>query len=122
MYADKITVSMQQTIDETARRRAKQMAYNQKNNIVPQALNKTKEGIYRQSAVAGIRNNVYVEKEEIDIAADPVVQYMSSEALSKAIAAARKNMENAAKELDFITAARFRDELFQLEKIYNSKS
>ena len=122
MYADKITVSMQQTIDETARRRAKQMAYNQKNNIVPQALKKTKEGIYRQSAVAGIRNNVYVEKEEIDIAADPVVQYMSSEALSKAIAAARKNMENAAKELDFITAARFRDELFQLEKIYNSKS
>ena len=122
MYADKITKSMQQTIDETTRRRSKQIAYNLKNNIVPRALNKTKEGIYKQSAVAGIRNSVYVEKEEVDIAADPVIQYMSNEGLSKAMVAARKNMENAAKELDFITAARFRDELFQLEKIYNSKN
>ncbi len=121
MYADKITNSMQQTIDETNRRRTKQMEYNLKNNITPQALNKSKEGIMKQSVVAGTRLNAYVEKENVDIAADPVVQYMSAEALDKAILMARKNMENAAKELDFIVAARLRDELFQLEKLLKSK-
>lgn len=121
MYADKITVSMQQTIDETARRRTKQMEYNLKNNLTPQALVKSKEGIVRQSAVAGTRSNAYVENVDIDVAADPVVQYMSPDALTKAIATARKNMESAAKELDFMTAARFRDELFQLEKLLSSK-
>ena len=75
----------------------------------------------KQSVVAGTRLNAYVEKENVDIAADPVVQYMSAEALDKAILMARKNMENAAKELDFIVAARLRDELFQLEKLLKSK-
>jgi excinuclease ABC subunit B len=122
MYADKITDSMQKTIDETSRRRVKQAEYNRENNIVPTALNKSKEGIMKQSVASPSRKQVYIENEEASVAADPVVQYMSKEALQKTITTARKNMENAAKELDFITAARFRDELYELEKILQEKT
>jgi len=123
MYADKITDSMRQTIDETERRRAKQMAYNEANGITPQALNKSKEGIFQQSAAASRNNDIkaYVEPETISVAADPVVQYMSKEQLDKLISTAKKNMEKAAKELDFMAAARFRDELYQLEKLQKDK-
>lgn len=121
MYADKITESMRQTIDETNRRRSKQEEYNKANNIVPTALNKPKEGILRQGLGSSTKGKVYIEKEETNVAADPVVQYMSKEALQKTIITARKNMEQAAKELDFMAAARFRDELYELEKLLKEK-
>jgi excinuclease ABC subunit B len=121
MYADRITESMRQTIDETSRRRAKQAEYNLENNITPKALNKSKEGIMKQSIASPSRKQVYIENEETSVAADPVVQYMSKEALQKNITTARKNMENSSKELDFITAARFRDELYELEKLLQEK-
>jgi excinuclease ABC subunit B len=121
MYADKITASMQLTIDETNRRRAKQDEYNKLNNITPTALNKSKEGIMKQSVAASSRGKAYVESDAASIAADPVVKYMSKEALTKTMEITRKNMEQAAKELDFIAAARFRDELYELEKIAKDK-
>ena len=123
MYADKITDSMRQTIDETERRRAKQIAYNEAHGLVPQALNKSKEGIFHQSAAASRNNDIkaYVEPETMSVAADPVVQYMSKDQLDKLIATAKKNMEKSAKELDFMGAARFRDELYQLEKLQKDK-
>ncbi|MEP7265547.1 MAG: helicase-related protein, partial [Bacteroidota bacterium] len=122
MYADKITVSMQQTIDETNRRRVKQDEYNKLNNITPTALNKSREEIMKQSVASPQRPKVYIENEHASVAADPVVQYMSLEALQKTIVVSRKNMEAAAKELDFIAAARFRDELYDLEKLLQDKS
>jgi excinuclease ABC subunit B len=123
MYADRITDSMRQTMDDTERRRAKQIAYNEANGLVPQALNKSREGVFQHSASASRNSNVkaYVENEEFSVAADPVVQYMSAEQLEKSITHSRKNMEKAAKELDFMEAARFRDELFGLEKLRTDK-
>jgi len=126
MYADKVTASMQKTIDETERRRQKQIAYNIKHGLVPQALKKSKESILGQSSVVidskGNLARAYVEKEEISYAADPVVQYMSKEQLQKAIQKTRKAMEIAAKEFDFAEAARLRDEMFALEKMFANKS
>ncbi len=123
MYADKITESMQQTIDETNRRRAKQMAYNEAHQIVPTALNKPKEGIFSnlQNTKNANLSAAYIEKKEKTIAADPVVQFMTREQLDKAIQTARKDMEKAARELDFIEAARYRDELFGLESFFKEK-
>ncbi len=124
MYAEKITNSMQLTIDETNRRRTKQMAYNEANGITPQAIVKSNDGIFNQGSGGTSRqgdSKAYYEKEEINIAADPVVQYMSRDQLEKAILATRKNMEKAAKELDFMEAARCRDELQGLEGVLKSK-
>ena len=120
MYADKMTDSMQKTIDETARRRTIQMAYNEEHGLVPTALNKSKEKIMESTKVAdgdpATRSLRYEYSEEISIAADPVIAYMSAEQLDKTIAFTRKEMEKAAKELDFIEAARLRDELYALEE------
>ncbi len=120
MYADKMTDSMQKTIDETARRRAIQMAYNEEHGLVPTALNKSKEKIMESTKVAdgdpATRSLKYEYTEELSIAADPVIAYMSAEQLDKTIAFTRKEMEKAAKELDFIEAARLRDELYALEE------
>lgn len=120
MYADKMTGSMQKTIDETARRRAIQMAYNEEHGLVPTALNKSKEKIMESTKVAdgdpATRSLKYEYTEELSIAADPVIAYMSVEQLDKTIAFTRKEMEKAAKELDFIEAARLRDELYALEE------
>lgn len=125
MYADKITGSMQRTIDETERRRQKQIAYNLENNLVPTALNKSKESIYGQTTVIvdskGNLARPYIETGEINYAADPVVQYMSKEELQKAINRTRKAMDVAAKEFDFAEAARLRDEMFALEKLFSNK-
>ena len=119
MYADKMTESMRRTIDETARRRALQIQYNEDHGMVPTPLNKSKERILESTKVADgdptTRNLKYDYSEELVLAADPVVQYMSLEQLEKSIAYTRKQMEKAAKELDFIEAARLRDELFALE-------
>ncbi len=125
MYADKITGSMQRTIDETERRRQKQIAYNLANGLVPTALNKSRESILGQTSVAidskGKLTRAYVENETINYAADPVVQYMSKEELQKAINLTRKAMDAAAKAFDFAEAARLRDEMFALEKLFGSK-
>ncbi|MES2396831.1 MAG: excinuclease ABC subunit UvrB [Bacteroidota bacterium] len=125
MYADKITGSMQRTIDETERRRQKQIAYNLAHGMVPTALNKSKESIMGQTTVVvdskGKLARAYVENETINYAADPVIQYMSKEELQKAITRTRKAMDVAAKAFDFAEAARLRDEMFALEKLFNSK-
>ncbi|MBK9672229.1 MAG: excinuclease ABC subunit UvrB [Bacteroidetes bacterium] len=127
MYADKITDSMKRTIEQTNYRREKQLAYNEANNITPTQIVKSRESILGQTKVADNNFNfdkaakAYAERDMADIAADPVIQYMSAEQLEKAIANTRKEMEKAAKELDFISAARLRDELFGLEKMAGKK-
>jgi len=117
MYADNITNSMQMTIDETNRRRDKQLKYNEKMGIIPAQIIKATGSILKELHKQGIESRAYVEPEKPDLAADPVVKYMSSEALEKAIKKARKSMEKAASQLDFIEAARYRDELAELEAL-----
>lgn len=125
MYADRVTDSMQRTISETERRRQKQIAYNLDHGLVPTALNKTKASIMGASTVVvdakGNLARPYIESEVINYAADPVLQYMSKEELQKAIIKTRKAMEAAAKAFDFAEAARLRDEMFALEKLFGSK-
>ena len=121
MYADKITDSMRVTIDETNRRREKQIAYNTKHGITPKTVGKTREAIIEQTSVMDFKGGVqkaYVEKEMTDnLAADPIIQYMSKQELQKSIDKTRKEMTNAAKDTDFLLAAKLRDEMFALEKI-----
>jgi excinuclease ABC subunit B len=123
MYADTVTDSMRQTIEETERRRKKQMEYNEAHGVVPTALNKAKEGASIHSMPASNKSisEAYIEQERPSIAADPVVQYMSKEQMEKAITTARRNMEKAAKEMDFMSAARYRDEMFELEKLIQQR-
>jgi excinuclease ABC subunit B len=124
MYADKMTDSMQRMINETNRRREKQIRYNLENDIIPTQIVKSMTDILGQTAVAGTKGQSsapYYEKEELDVAADPVIRYMTKEKLQKLVAKTRKSMESAVKELDFLEAARFRDELFALEKLLESK-
>ncbi|MBL7102994.1 MAG: excinuclease ABC subunit UvrB [Bacteroidales bacterium] len=118
-YADKITDSMQKTITETNRRREKQLKYNEEHGITPTPIVKSTKAILGQTAVADAKAaepKAYIEKEGIDIAADPLVQYMSKEQIEKAIAKSERQMKAAVKELDFIEAARFRDEIFAMKE------
>lgn len=119
MYADKITKSMATTIEETQRRREKQLAYNEKHNITPTAIIKSVEAIMGQTAVATshIVDKEYQSKVKAGIAADPVVQYMSAKEILMAIDKNKKDMQAAVKELDFIEAARLRDENKVLEEL-----
>jgi excinuclease ABC subunit B len=124
MYADQITESMRRTMEETERRRNKQIAYNEKHGIVPQGISKSREEIFRQSAVLDIRSpksKAYVEPEVLSAVADPIVQTMDQKQLAKAVENTRKAMFKAAKEMDFLEAARLRDELFELEKLQTEK-
>jgi excinuclease ABC subunit B len=120
MYADKMTNSMQKTIDETLRRRELQDTYNKENGLVPTALNKSKEKIIDSTQVAdgdqAMRQLRYEQSETVPLAAEEAPQYSDSEELRKQIKVTKKAMESAAKELDFIEAARLRDRLFGLEK------
>lgn len=120
MYADVMTESMKRTIQETNRRREKQLAYNEANNITPKQIIKAFHSIMGQKELKP-KNKAYIEPQNIDVAADPVVKLMSQPALEKTIERTRKAMEAAAKELDFIEAARLRDEMFALEKILLEK-
>jgi len=122
MYADVITRSMQETINETNRRREKQMVYNEKMGITPAQIVKKTGTILSGLSKKGIAARAYIEPERPDIAADPVVRYMDRGALGKAIEKTRKNMEKAASELDFIQAARLRDELSDLQVLLRDKS
>jgi excinuclease ABC subunit B len=120
MYADTITESMRKTIEETDRRREKQTQYNEEHGITPKTVGKSKQEIIEQTSVIDFKGGVqkaYIEKETADdIAADPIVQYMSKPELQKAIDKTRKEMISAAKDMDFLLAAKLRDEMFALEK------
>jgi excinuclease ABC subunit B len=122
MYADSVTRSMQETMDETNRRREKQLKYNEMMGITPAQIVKKTGTILSSLGKTSPVQKAYIEPESADIAADPVVKYMNREALEKAIEKARKNMEKAASELDFIQAARFRDEVTDLQKLLRSRS
>jgi len=122
MYADQVTESMRKTIGETHRRREKQLAYNREHGITPRQIvraGRPTMGMPREKAAG--KKKVYMEPEQPDVAADPVVSYMGHEALVRAIEKTRRSMEKAASELDFIEAARYRDEMYALEKILKSK-
>jgi excinuclease ABC subunit B len=130
MYADNMTESMAKTIDETNRRREKQIKYNLEHNIVPTQIIKSKRGVFddlgglskRSEEAQAVQRKAYKEpNENIGIAADPVVEYMNKEQLQKLIVQTRKKMEKAAKELDFMEAARLRDELLALEKMVRER-
>lgn len=110
---------MQQTIDETNRRREKQIEYNEIHGITPRTVSKTREEILNAHSILDIRGSkAYTGPDEQDqtMAADPILDYMNRDQLEKAIAVAEENMKKAAKELDFITAAQYRDEMRALKK------
>ena len=125
MYADKITQSMQRTIDITNARREKQINYNIAYGITPTTVSKSKEAIIEQTSVMDFKGGVqqpYIEPEFNNaIAADPIVQYMTKPQLQKTLENARKQMEKAAKELDFLQAAKLRDEMFAIENIITER-
>ena len=124
MYADTITESMQTAIDETNRRRKIQLDYNHTHGIVPKTILRSKDSILGQTKVADSKRtvkNYYVESEELTMAADPVVAFLSTEELTKMAERTRKAMEKAAKELEFMEAAKLRDEYMALQKMIESR-
>ncbi len=126
MYADKITRSMKETIDATDYRREKQLAYNEKHGITPAAIIKKQGSAFADREVKkpeALVPHAYSgpQDQNVDVAADPVLSYMSPEKLEKTIAQTKKAMQSAAKELDFIQAAQYRDEMFKLEKLLKQK-
>ena len=129
MYADTITASMQQTIDETTRRRHKQLLYNEKNGITPTQIHKTfKQSVLRteigpeiENTNKGYETTAYLEPMNIAFAADPIIEVMTKSQLEKSIDNTTKLMKEAAKNLDFIQAAQYRDELIRLQKELETK-
>ncbi|AFC24487.1 excinuclease ABC, B subunit [Saprospira grandis str. Lewin] len=123
-YADKMTPSMQKTIDETNRRRSIQMAYNEKYGITPTTVLKSKDEIRRQSSVLDgrLQGKEYEQNEQQNmVAEDPILKTMSKEQLEKAIEEARRKMKEAAKATDFLSAAQYRDQLFELQDLLKER-
>lgn len=123
-YADRMTGSMQRTIDETYRRREKQIAYNTLHQITPRTIQKSKEDVFKQTSVLDIKgfnekdaNAIAFDESPVTVAAEAPGEYKTIPKIEKAIAATKKSMEKAAKNLDFMEAARLRDEMFHLQKI-----
>ena len=122
-YADKMTESMQKTIDETQRRREKQIAWNIKHNITPTTIFKTKEQVFAQGSVLDVKgydpSNPYAlqqDEELVNVAAEEQEVYNTIPQIEKAIAKTKKQMQQAAKDLDFMEAARLRDEMFKMQQ------
>lgn len=125
MYADRITDSMKKTIDESNRRRAKQLKYNEENGITPQQIRKEMSNTLvpteEKKPKEDNRKQYYIEPENISIAADPVISYMSKDELEKNIELTKKKMTEAAKQTNFIEAAQYRDEIIKLEDLLKEK-
>jgi len=119
-YADTITESMQRTIDETNRRREKQLAFNVAHGIIPRTVSKSKEQIMAQTSVLAIKgydpDSPYAVEEIVTKAAEEDAEYTTIPQLEKAITKTKKEMEKAARDLDFMEAARLRDEMFAMQK------
>ncbi len=120
LYADHITESIRKTLEDNERKREKQLAYNLKHGITPRTVIKSKDEIMKQTSVADAKlqaeTHFYAEPEEVTMAADPIVQYMDKEQLQKAVQETEKRMMKAARDMEFIEAARLRDELFALQE------
>jgi excinuclease ABC subunit B len=121
MYADNVTRSMQRTMDETTRRRQKQLEYNAQHQITPTQIIKSTQSLFEKITDDAGPRGAYADQAKSNIAADPVVKYMGKTELEKAIDKAKKQMEKAAKELDFIEAARFRDEMYAYQELLDSR-
>lgn len=121
-YADKITDSMAKTINETNRRREKQMAYNEEHGIVPKQIQKARTSVFTQrKGEDSATPQPYNQDSILSIASEDQMQYMSAEELKKAIAKAKKQMSAAAKKLEFLEAAQYRDQVIKLEDELKSK-
>ena len=121
MYADKITKSMEITIEETARRRTMQIEYNEQHGLVPTALNKSKESILESTTVATtdeqLHTAYYKDQQATLLAAEPILEYQTKAQLEEKIRQIKSKMQKAAKEMDFLEAARWRDALQKLEQL-----